>query len=252
MQDYPYKYKDKSLTGKIASELILEIFDKRSKVPRKEIVEKVKELHRSRGGLLNTPTKDYTAVANGLECLRRKDPPKVTNRGHRSFWTIDGNGLIDSNGLEESAAKYFLHRIHEHTFGVRRRVILMCTALMARAITHDNSKYSESELDGHISQTDEMRGIKYGTDAYYAIKKKYESLSVEHFANNRHHPEHHPNGIDDMTLVDVIEMLCDWLTGSEDTGTPVERSLEINEERYRISPQLMKVLKNTVRDFDLE
>ena len=241
-----YKYKDKFLGTKIASELILEIFDKQLKVSRKEIVKKVKELHCRRGGFLNSDTKDYNAVSNGLDRLKWEDPPKVTNRGHTGFWTID------SNGLEESAAKYFLHRIHEHTFGVRRRVILMCTVLMTRAITHDNSKYSESELDGHISQTDEMRGIKYGTDAYYAIKKKYEPLSAEHFANNRHHPEHHPNGIDDMTLVDVIEMLCDWLTGSEDTGTPVERSLEINEERYRISPQLMKVLKNTIRDFDLE
>ena len=53
-----------------------------------------------------------------------------------------------------------------------------------------------------------------------------------------------------MNLVDVIEMLCDWLTGSENTGTPVERSLEINEKRYNVSPQLMNLLRNTIRDFD--
>ena len=154
--------------------------------------------------------------------------------------------------MKESTTKSLLLRIHDHIFGVRRRVTRVCTALMDRAITHDNSKYSENELDDHISMGDEMDEIKYGTDAYYAIKRKYEALSTEHLANNRHHPEHHQNGIDDMNLVDVIEMLCDWLTGSENTGTPVERSLEINEERYHVSPQLMKLLRNTIRDFDLE
>ena len=154
--------------------------------------------------------------------------------------------------LKESTTKSSMLRIQDHISGVRRRVTLVCTALMNHAIIHDNSKYSEQELNAHISMADEMDGIKYGTDTYYAIKQKYESLSAEHFANNRHHPEHHPNGIDDMNLVDVIEMLCDWLTGSENTGTPVERSLEINEKRYHVSPQLMKLLKNTIRDFDLE
>ena len=154
--------------------------------------------------------------------------------------------------MKESTTKSSMLRIQNHISSVRRRVTLVCAALMNRAITHDNSKYSEKELNAHISMADEMDGIKYGTDAYYAIKRKYESLSAEHFANNRHHPEHHPNGIDDMNLVDVIEMLCDWLTGSENTGTPVERSLEINEERYNVSPQLMKLLRNTIRDFDLE
>ena len=31
-----------------------------------------------------------------------------------------------------------------------------------------------------------------------------------HYAKNRHHPENHRNGIKDMTLVDLIEMLSDW------------------------------------------
>ena len=50
----PYKYKDKFLSGEIVSELILETFDKQLRVSRQEIVKKVKELHRSRGGLLNS------------------------------------------------------------------------------------------------------------------------------------------------------------------------------------------------------
>ena len=73
--------------------------------------------------------------------------------------------------MKESTTKSSMLRIQDHISGVRRRVTLVCTALMNRAITHDNSKYSEKELNAHISMADEMDGIKYGTDVYYAIKR---------------------------------------------------------------------------------
>ena len=41
MEDYPYK--NKSLTGKVASDLILELFDGQRGVPRRKINEKVRE-----------------------------------------------------------------------------------------------------------------------------------------------------------------------------------------------------------------
>ena len=31
-----------------------------------------------------------------------------------------------------------------------------------------------------------------------------------HYEDNCHHPEHYRNGIHDMNMVDLIEMLCDW------------------------------------------
>ena len=48
MEDYPYE--NKSLTGKVAEPLILELFDKQTDVPRSVIEEEIAELHRSRGG----------------------------------------------------------------------------------------------------------------------------------------------------------------------------------------------------------
>lgn len=152
----------------------------------------------------------------------------------------------------ETTAKSGMLEIHTHIAGVSKRVLNVCAALMDRAVTHDASKYSEKELDAHLAKIIDANGITYGTDAYYKINKKYEALRAEHFANNRHHPEHHPNGIDDMDLVDVIEMLCDWLMASENTGTAVERSLAINEQRYNISPQVMQLLRNTIRNLNLD
>ena len=42
------------------------------------------------------------------------------------------------------------------------------------------------------------------------IDTKFKPAIDHHYANNRHHPEHWPNGINDMTLMDLIEMLADW------------------------------------------
>ena len=98
----PYKYKDKFLSGEIVSELILETFDKQLRVSRQEIVKKVKELHRSRGGLLNSAPKDYTAIAYGLDLLRLAYPPKAYNQP-KGFWHIN------STGVDTDSPKYRLY-----------------------------------------------------------------------------------------------------------------------------------------------
>ena len=95
MEDYPYK--NKSLTGKVAKPLILELFDKRTNAPRSEIDEEVAELHRSRGGL---PKRSETAgpIANALDSLRQEDPPKAYNQP-KGFWHINSAG-VDTDSLE--------------------------------------------------------------------------------------------------------------------------------------------------------
>jgi hypothetical protein len=70
-----------------------------------------------------------------------------------------------------------------------------------------------------------------------------------HYSNNSHHPEHYKNGIDDMDLLDVIEMLMDWKASTErhDDGN-IHSSLEINKNRFHISEQLYNILNNTIKN----
>jgi hypothetical protein len=72
-----------------------------------------------------------------------------------------------------------------------------------------------------------------------------------HYAKNRHHPDHFKNGVDEMNLLDVLEMLLDWKASSErhDDGN-IRRSIEINADRFKLSPQLVKLLENTVDFLD--
>ena len=92
-----YRYKNKFLTGKVTKPLILELFDKRTNVPRSEIDEEVAEFHRSRGGL---PKRSETAgpIANALDSLRQEDPPKAYNQP-KGFWHINSAG-VDTDSLE--------------------------------------------------------------------------------------------------------------------------------------------------------
>lgn len=59
--------------------------------------------------------------------------------------------------------------------------------------------------------------------------------------------------VNDMTLVDVLEMLVDWKAASErHTDGNIRKSIEVNTERFGLSPQLATILENTVRFFDLD
>jgi hypothetical protein len=70
-----------------------------------------------------------------------------------------------------------------------------------------------------------------------------------HYAKNRHHPEHWPNGIDDMTLLDIVEMLSDWRAATErNKNGNIRTSIEKNTVRYNMSPQLAQIMQNTVRE----
>ena len=95
MEDYPYK--NKSLTGKVAEPLILELFGKQRDVSRSAIEEEVAELHLSRGGLPKT-SETAGPIANALDSLRKGDPPKAYNQPKGS-WHINSDG-VDTDSLE--------------------------------------------------------------------------------------------------------------------------------------------------------
>ena len=72
-----------------------------------------------------------------------------------------------------------------------------------------------------------------------------------HYATYRHHPEHFREGINDMNLIDIVEMIADWKAASErqhDGNLLV--SIEKNAKRFNIDDQLKKILVNTAKTLD--
>lgn len=142
-----------------------------------------------------------------------------------------------------------LAETHKHVRKVGRNIHLFVMELMHRAEHHDDSKFEEPELSGFAKAQHKLSTCEYGSEEYKANLKELKPILDHHYAKNRHHTEHWPNGINDMTLVDVLEMLCDWKAATErNKDGNIRKSIEINAEKYGINPQLKQILQNTVRE----
>lgn len=119
--------------------------------------------------------------------------------------------------------------------------------LTVRGENHDASKLVDPELATFNEYTPKLKNSTYGTDEYKGFLKGMGAGLAHHYEHNRHHPEHFPNGINDMTLMDLVEMLADWKAATErhDDGD-MARSLRLQKDRFGISDQLAQVLHNTV------
>ena len=71
-----------------------------------------------------------------------------------------------------------------------------------------------------------------------------------HYKHNRHHPEHHEDGVFGMNLIDIVEMFCDWAAATmRHSDGDLARSIEINTERFDLDPQLTAIFQNTLLRF---
>lgn len=136
----------------------------------------------------------------------------------------------------------------EHIYNVQKLIALMQSELSKRALEHDQSKiYSEEECATFAEYTPKLKHIEYGSDEYRQCMEEMGPAIKHHQQNNRHHPEAHANGVDDMNLVDMLEMLCDWKAATMRTKNgDIRKSIEIQQERFGLSDQLVRLLENTV------
>lgn len=120
--------------------------------------------------------------------------------------------------------------------------------LNERGVAHDESKLDEPEKSTFDACTARLKAMAYGSDEYKAALADLKPALDHHYAANSHHPEHFSNGVDGMNLFDVIEMLMDWKAATERMkgGGDIRRSLEINTDRFKLSPQLKSILSNTI------
>lgn len=122
--------------------------------------------------------------------------------------------------------------------------------LIDRSVRHDLSKTREPELTTYDQFVPRLRETTYGTAKHAELVAAMGEGLGHHYANNRHHPEHFPDGINGMTLVDLIEMLADWTAATErGRNDDPTRALQLNGERFGVTPQLMDILVNTARRY---
>jgi len=133
-----------------------------------------------------------------------------------------------------------------HMETVRNYLNTVVKEILFRGEHHDQTKLQTPEIEIFDKYTKELRGITYGSTEYKKCMKKLKPAVEHHHANNRHHPEHHVNGIKDMTLIDLIELICDWKAASmRHNDGNLLKSIEINQKRFKYSNEVNQILINT-------
>lgn len=137
----------------------------------------------------------------------------------------------------------------EHIQQVQKVIDAFCVILINRGLQHDRSKLHEPEKSAFDRVIPQLEGVEYGSQEYKDTLKELGPALDHHYRVNRHHPEHFENGIVDMNLFDLLEMLADWkAAGLRYKGSSLERSLDINVERFNIPSVLEVVLRNTIKE----
>jgi hypothetical protein len=140
---------------------------------------------------------------------------------------------------------------HKHIENVRKFTKVVTDKLTARAIEHDRLKCESPELEIFTEYTPKLAKSTYGSEEYNSFLKEMNVALQHHYANYRHHPEHFERGINDMTLIDIVEMLCDWKAATlRHNDGNLLKSIEINAKRFGISEQLTQILLNTAKLLD--
>lgn len=139
----------------------------------------------------------------------------------------------------------------QHINVVRGKLAEVIGHLSVRAEQHDRTKLEEPEKATFDRVTPLLRDLTYGSDEYKASIAEMKPALDHHYAHNSHHPEHYPNGINGMSLLDVIEMYCDWKAATlRHADGDFGQSLEINRRRFGLSDQLAAIFENTRRELE--
>jgi len=162
---------------------------------------------------------------------------------------IDGYDTDKEHIIVDDSAGKTIDTILKHKKSVRDKLLFLSEELRKRAEEHDNSKLQFPEIEWLIEMDKEPR-CQYGTKEYYEKMNRWKKFFVHHYTQNKHHPDHYSNGIDDMDLVDITEFLVDVVSYYEVLQAhDGEKVLDDQEKRFQISGQLRNVLSNTLINY---
>lgn len=169
------------------------------------------------------------------------------HKGITEVVNLEGYSIDHENKVADSAPHTYKHRQL-----VQTSLYQMISDLYQRGLVHDQSKFEEPEksaLDKFQYVLETQGPVKFGTPEY--INRVGMLKTDIHHKKNRHHPEFFLYGIVDMTLVDLVEMLCDWRAACHRDGVENPTiSLSAMCDRYKIDDQLRYILENTCRKYD--
>ena len=136
-----------------------------------------------------------------------------------------------------------------HMSEVKENLETISSELKKRGLAHDRTKLQEIEFDAFVSTRDKFKKANYGSKEYQECIDKVKPAVDHHYENNRHHTGYHKNGINDMNLIDLMEMLADWKAAARRSpDKSLEDTLDYAFKKYGIGEQLGNMIRNTLKD----
>jgi hypothetical protein len=160
--------------------------------------------------------------------------------------------------------EFYERRTNEHIERVRKCLTLMASVthhgqkLLERARVHDASKFGPEERLPYVWLTEHHRCRRKGEPFEYppGVAEAVDRAIQHHVTSNRHHPEFHadPN---EMSEVDLIEMVCDWTAMAQEYGQnggsargwadkTVGKRVKFSEEKHRFIYRMIEELDKQV------
>ena len=131
-----------------------------------------------------------------------------------------------------------------HRFRVQLNIVNLIDAinppnkwkLYFRGWKHDWSKLGWYEAKHYAKVIFKLKGSTYGTEEYKKMLVDIQPAVKHHYKKNKHHPEHYENGFQDMTELDKLELIADWVAASKrHADGDIYKSIEINQKRFGYS-----------------
>lgn len=135
-----------------------------------------------------------------------------------------------------------------HIRKVRFNMFQIEDSLYIRSTVHDQSKLESPEKEVYDKITPLLKELEYGSEEYRATLREMKDGIDHHYKHNSHHPEHYNNGVLDMSLLDILEMLSDWKAATERVNGDFESGLHYNKDRFNISDELFNYLYKTSKE----
>lgn len=149
-------------------------------------------------------------------------------------------------GSQEYTEEDYIRDTEKHVRLVQTFLSTLIQELEQRAEQHDASKFEEPEKSIFIKHTPALEGISFGSEGYKKHREKVREALTHHYAKNSHHPEHYPDGVRGMNLVDIVEMFADWMASSIKYEGDIYESIKVSQERFGFSDELKQIFDNTV------
>jgi hypothetical protein len=138
-----------------------------------------------------------------------------------------------------------------HVAEVKEGLEQFRTELTKRGLLHDMTKFQEPEFSAFVMTRPRFKKVNYGTSEYQKICDEVKPALDHHYANNRHHTAYHKNGINDMNLIDILEMIADWKAAERRSpDKSLKDTLEFAFKKYGIEEQLGTIIQNTLKNLN--